>query len=150
MKPLTEVQNHLMRNYGMGGTNLSQEVAKWQKDPEINVLGAALAACSQDPVTGFFRDGHCNTCEADQGSHTVCAVMTAEFLAYSKYFGNDLSTPRPEYGFVGLKPGDHWCLCAGRFLQAHEEGCAPKVNLSATHARALEIVSLEILQAYQL
>ena len=97
-----------------------------QKDPEINVLGAALAACSQDPVTGFFRDGHCNTCEADQGSHTVCAVMTAEFLAYSKYFGNDLSTPRPEYGFVGLKPGDHWCLCAGRFLQAHEEGCAPK------------------------
>jgi uncharacterized protein (DUF2237 family) len=121
-----------------------------QKDPEINVLGAALASCSQDPVTGFFRDGHCNTCEADQGSHTVCAVMTAEFLAYSKYFGNDLSTPRPEYGFVGLKPGDHWCLCAGRFLQAHEEGCAPKVNLSATHARALEIVSLEILQAYQL
>ena len=121
-----------------------------QKDPKINVLGAALAACSQDPVTGFFRDGHCNTCEADQGSHTVCAMMTAEFLAYSKYFGNDLSTPRPEYGFVGLKPGDHWCLCAGRFLQAHEEGCAPKVNLSATHARALEIVSLEILQAYQL
>ena len=87
-----------------------------QKDPEINVLGAALASCSQDPVTGFFRDGHCNTCEADQGSHTVCAVMTTEFLAYSKYFGNDLSTPRPEYGFVGLKPGDHWCLCAGRFL----------------------------------
>ena len=121
-----------------------------QQDPEINVLGTALAICSQDPVTGFFRDGHCNTCKADQGSHTVCAVMTAEFLAYSKYFGNDLSTPRPEYGFVGLKPGDHWCLCAGRFLQAHEEGCAPKVNLSATHARALEIVSLEILQAYQL
>jgi uncharacterized protein len=121
-----------------------------QKDPEINVLGAVLATCSQDPVTGFFRDGHCNTCETDQGSHTVCAVMTAEFLAYSKYFGNDLSTPRPEYGFVGLKPGDHWCLCAGRFLQAHEEGCAPKVNLSATHARALEIVSLEILQTYQL
>ena len=121
-----------------------------QKDPEINVLGSALAVCSQDPVTGFFRDGHCNTCEADQGSHTVCAVMTAEFLGYSKYFGNDLSTPRPEYGFVGLKPGDHWCLCAGRFLQAHEEGCAPKVNLSATHARALDIVPLEILQAYQI
>ena len=121
-----------------------------QKDPEINVLGGALAACSQDPVTGFFRDGHCNTCKADQGSHTVCAVMTAEFLGYSKYFGNDLSTPRPEYGFVGLKPGDHWCLCAGRFLQAHEEGCAPKVNLSATHARALHIIPLEILQAYQI
>ena len=117
---------------------------------QLNVLGLPIELCCQDPVTGFFRDGHCNTCEADQGSHTVCAVMTAEFLAYSKYFGNDLSTPRPEYGFVGLKPGDHWCLCAGRFLQAHEEGCAPKVNLSATHARALEIVSLEILQAYQL
>ena len=117
---------------------------------QLNVLGLTIELCCQDPVTGFFRDGHCNTCEADQGSHTVCAVMTAEFLAYSKYFGNDLSTPRPEYGFVGLKPGDHWCLCAGRFLQAHEEGGAPKVNLSATHSRALEIVSLEILQAYQL
>ena len=99
-----------------------------------------------DPVTGFFRDGHCNTCTADQGNHTVCAVMTAEFLAFSKYVGNDLSTPRPEYGFLGLKPGDNWCLCAGRFLQAHDEGCAPKVRLMATHSRALEVVELAVLQ----
>lgn len=117
-------------------------------DDPINVLGAALAPCSADPVTGFFRDGHCNTCEADQGSHTVCAVMTDEFLAYSKYVGNDLSTPRREFGFGGLKAGDHWCLCAARFLQAHDEGCAPRVNLAATHQRALEIVPLPVLQQH--
>ena len=117
-----------------------------EPDDSINVLGGTLALCSSNPVTGFFRDGHCNTCDADQGSHTVCAIMTAEFLAYSKYVGNDLSTPRPEYGFAGLKPGDHWCLCAARFLQAHDEGCAPQVNLAATHRRALEIVSLDVLQ----
>lgn len=121
-----------------------------EKDPEINVLGAALAPCSTDPLTGFFRDGHCNTCAADRGSHTVCAVVTEEFLALSKYLGNDLSTPRPEFRFPGLKPGDHWCLCAARFLQAHEEGAAPKVNLAATHARATEIVPLEILESYAL
>ncbi|MBV2358443.1 DUF2237 domain-containing protein [Thalassococcus sp. CAU 1522] len=117
-----------------------------EKDPEINVLGSALEPCSTDPLTGFFRDGHCNTCAADQGSHTVCAVMTAEFLAFSKYVGNDLSTPRPEFRFPGLKPGDRWCLCAGRFLQAHDEGCAPRVHLEATHERALEIVPLDILR----
>ncbi|WP_323767395.1 DUF2237 domain-containing protein [Marinovum sp.] len=117
-----------------------------QKDPSINVLGEALAPCSAEPLTGFFRDGACNTCAEDRGSHTVCAVMTAEFLAVSKYLGNDLSTPRPEFGFAGLKPGDHWCLCAGRFLQAHDEGCAPKVNLAATHRKALQIVSLEVLR----
>jgi uncharacterized protein len=117
-------------------------------DEPINVLGAALAPCSTDPVTGFFRDGHCNTCEADQGSHTVCAVMTDEFLAYSKYVGNDLSTPRRDFGFAGLKAGDHWCLCAARFLQAHDEGCAPRVNLAATHQRALDIVPLPVLQQH--
>ncbi len=116
------------------------------KDPSLNVFGDALKPCSIDPITGFFRDGACNTCSADAGSHTVCAIMTAEFLAYSKYVGNDLSTPRPEFRFVGLTPGDQWCLCAGRFLQAHDEGCAPKVNLEATHQRALEIVPLNILQ----
>lgn len=116
----------------------------------INVLGATLSSCSRDPVTGFFRDGHCNTCKADQGSHTVCAVMTKEFLAFSKYVGNDLSTPRPEFNFAGLKPGDQWCLCAARFLQAHDEGCAPKVNLTATHQRALDIVSLDVLQSHAL
>ncbi len=121
-----------------------------EKYPEINVLGGALGLCSTDPLTGFLRDGHCNTCAADQGSHTVCAVMTAEFLAFSKYVGNDLSTPRPEFRFPGLKPGDQWCLCAGRFLQAHEEGCAPLVNLEATHQRALDIVPLEVLEIYRL
>ena len=119
-----------------------------QQDPSVNVLGGVLESCSSDPLTGFFRDGHCNTCAEDQGSHTVCAIMTAEFLAYSKYVGNDLSTPRPGFGFAGLKPGDRWCLCAARFLQAHDEGCAPDVRLSATHQRALDIVPLEILERY--
>ena len=121
-----------------------------QMEPSVNVHGLPLAPCSVRPRTGFFRDGHCNTCAEDYGSHTVCAVMTAEFLAYSSYFGNDLSTPRPEFAFPGLKPGDRWCLCASRFLQAHEEGCAPQVNLAATHIRALEIVPIEILEAYAL
>lgn len=117
-------------------------------EDSVNVLDETLSICGADPVTGFFRDGHCNTCAADQGSHTVCAVMTAEFLAFSKYVGNDLSTPRPEYGFAGLNAGDSWCLCAARFLQAHDEGCAPQVNLRATHKRALDIVSLEVLREH--
>lgn len=119
-----------------------------EPEASINVLGGPLEACSFGPVTGFFRDGHCNTCTADQGSHTVCAVMTAEFLAYSKYVGNDLSTPRPDFGFAGLNPGDSWCLCASRFLQAHDEGCAPRVNLAATHQRALDVVPLDVLQEH--
>lgn len=117
-------------------------------DPSVNVLGGALAPCSIDPVTGFFRNGACDTCAADRGSHTVCAVMTEEFLAYSKYLGNDLSTPRPEFRFPGLQAGDRWCLCASRFLQAHDEGVAPKVTLSATHLKALEVVPMDILQRY--
>ena len=117
-----------------------------QKLDAINVLGGPLAPCSQEPLTGFFRDGACNTCAEDAGSHTVCAVMTAEFLAYSKYVGNDLSTPRPEFCFAGLKPGDSWCLCAGRFLQAADEGCAPRVHLAATHRRALDMVPLSVLE----
>ena len=117
-------------------------------EPSVNVLGDALEPCSAKPLTGFFRDGHCNTCLEDTGSHTVCAIMTEEFLAYSKYVGNDLSTPRPEYGFAGLKAGDQWCLCAARFLQAHDEGCAPLVRLTATHRRALEIVPLRILELH--
>lgn len=119
-----------------------------EPDDSINVLGQKLETCGMDPVTGFFRNGQCDTCAADQGSHTVCAIMTEEFLAFSKYVGNDLSTPRPEYHFKGLKPGDPWCLCAARFLQAHDEGCAPQVNLAATHKRALDIVPLEVLEAY--
>jgi len=117
-----------------------------QKNASVNVHGLPLAPCSHDPVTGFFRNGACDTCDQDQGSHTVCAIMTAEFLAYSKYVGNDLSTPRPEVGFGGLKPGDQWCLCASRYLQAHDEGCAPRVRLESTHIRALEIVPIAKLE----
>lgn len=119
-------------------------------DHSINVLGTELAPCSTRPMTGYFRNGACDTCPEDRGSHTVCAVMTAEFLAWSKYVGNDLSTPQPDYGFPGLTPGDSWCLCAGRFLQAHDEGCAPDIRLAATHARALEVVPFEVLEAYAL
>tara|TARA_B100000787_G_C16180847_1_gene291726 strand:+ start:127 stop:498 length:372 start_codon:yes stop_codon:yes gene_type:complete len=119
-----------------------------QKDIEINVIGLPLAACSKGPLTGFFRDGSCNTCSEDTGSHTVCVVMTSEFLAFSKYLGNDLSTPRPEFDFPGVTPGDSWCLCAGRFLQAHQEGCAPQVQLASTHQKALEIVPIEVLRLY--
>ncbi len=118
------------------------------KEPSINVRGGTLEPCSTAPLTGFFRDGCCNTGPQDRGLHTVCALMTAEFLALSKYLGNDLSTPRPEYGFAGLKPGDRWCLCAGRFLQAHDEGAAPLVRLNATHANTLHIVPLEVLEQY--
>lgn len=116
--------------------------------PSVNVYGDKLQSCSLDPVTGFFRNGCCDTGPMDHGSHTVCAIMTAEFLALSKYLGNDLSTPRPEFNFAGLRPGDQWCLCAARFLQAHDEGAAPKVNLAATHQAALQIVSLEVLELY--
>ena len=120
----------------------------FEKDPSQNILGEPLVPCSNDPLTGFFRDGCCNTCAEDHGSHTVCAVLTAEFLAYSKYVGNDLSTPRPEYRFPGLKPGDRWCLCAGRFMQAHEEGCAPRVRLSSTHHRAVYVGPLAVVMSY--
>lgn len=118
------------------------------KEQSVNVLGGALAPCSMAPVTGFYRNGCCDTGPEDRGQHTVCAVMTAEFLALSKYLGNDLSTPRPEFGFAGLRPGDRWCLCAGRFLQAHDEGAAPQVHLAATHVRTLDVVPLAVLRPY--
>jgi uncharacterized protein (DUF2237 family) len=113
-----------------------------------NILGGPLQPCSFDPNTGFFRDGHCHTCAQDHGSHTVCAVMTAEFLAFSKSRGNDLTTPMPQYEFPGLKPGDQWCLCAGRWLEAYEAGKAPRVDLDATNESALTIVPLEALQEH--
>ena len=118
------------------------------REPSVNVLGGALASCSTAPVTGFYRNGCCDTGPEDRGVHSVCVVLTAEFLALSKYLGNDLSTPRPEFGFAGLQPGDRWCLCAARFLQAHDEGAAPQVNLDATHRRTLDIVPLEVLRRY--
>ncbi|SIS64326.1 DUF2237 family protein [Paracoccus saliphilus] len=117
-------------------------------EPSLNVLGGPLQPCSNKPLTGFYRDGCCNTGPEDRGSHTVCVVVNAEFLALSKYLGNDLSTPRPEFHFPGLKPGDRWCLCAARFLQAAQEFAAPQVVLDATHARAAEIVPLDLLRAH--
>jgi uncharacterized protein (DUF2237 family) len=113
-----------------------------------NVLGGPLQPCSFDPKTGFFRDGHCHTCEQDQGSHTICALMTEDFLTFSKAAGNDLITPMPQYDFSGLKPGDHWCLCAARWLEACDAGKAPKVVLQATHEASLAIVPLELLQQH--
>lgn len=116
-----------------------------QKDPDRNVVGGTLLPCSNEPMTGFFRDGCCSTGPEDLGSHTVCAVMTAEFLAFSRETGNDLSTPRPEWGFPGLLPDDRWCVCAARWLDAHTAGVAPPVILAATHERALEVVPIDAL-----
>jgi len=113
-----------------------------------NVLGTELETCSTDPMTGFYRNGCCDTGGQDRGVHTVCSVMTAEFLEFSKDQGNDLSTPRPEFGFAGLKPGDRWCLCASRWAEAHQVDRAPQVVLEATHAMTLEWVTLDELTAH--
>lgn len=113
-----------------------------------NVLGSNLSPCSQEPKTGFFRDGYCSTCDEDFGRHVVCARMTEAFLNYTKAKGNDLSTPNPAYGFPGLKAGDSWCLCAARWQEAFEDGVAPQVVLESTHESALEIVSLENLKKH--
>jgi uncharacterized protein (DUF2237 family) len=116
--------------------------------PSINVLGGPLRPCSTTPLTGFFRNGCCDTGPEDHGCHTVCAVMTAAFLAFSRGHGNDLSTPRPEYGFEGLVPGDRWCLCAPRWQEALDFGAAPSVVLEATHNSTLDYCSLEDLQSH--
>ena len=116
--------------------------------PSINVLGGVLLPCSTEPLTGSFRDGCCNTGQEDRGLHTVCTVLTAEFLAFSKAAGNDLSTPMPQYGFDGLKPGDRWCLCAPRWQEAFEAGQAPRVVLRATHEGALADCSLADLKRF--
>ncbi|MGF1657884.1 MAG: DUF2237 domain-containing protein [Rubrimonas sp.] len=121
-----------------------------EADESVNVLGAPLEPCSTAPMTGFFRNGCCDTAPLDAGSHTVCAVMTEEFLAFSKARGNDLSTPRPEFHFPGLKPGDRWCLCAARWMEAHQAGKAPRVRLVSTHRRALEVCPMEALRAHAL
>lgn len=114
----------------------------------LNVLGSDLQACSFDPLTGFFRDGCCRTDDDDLGSHVVCARMTTEFLEFSRDQGNDLITPRPEFRFPGLKAGDRWCVCALRWKEALDAGVAPPVYLEATHARTLDVVSLEVLKAH--
>ena len=112
----------------------------------LNVLGGPLEVCGADPVTGFYRDGCCNTGAQDVGSHTVCAVVTADFLAHQQRVGNDLSTPRPEYSFPGLRPGDPWCVVAVRWLQAYLDGAAAPVVLASTHERAVDVIPLEVLQ----
>jgi uncharacterized protein len=115
---------------------------------ERNVLGGPLESCSTDPLTGFYRDGRCRTGPGDLGSHTVCAVVSAEFLEYQQRIGNDLSTPIPEYGFPGLEPGDRWCVTVRNWLRAHEAGVGAFVVLAATHERALDVVPLEVLEEY--
>jgi len=117
-------------------------------DESLNVFGETLISCSEDPVTGFFRDGCCNTNDQDLGSHTICIQATKGFLEFSRFKGNDLSTPMPDFGFAGLKPGDNWCLCAARWFEAHEQGMAPRVHLKRTHIKALEIVPLVTLKPY--
>ncbi|MGX5174171.1 DUF2237 family protein [Aliikangiella sp. IMCC44653] len=114
----------------------------------LNVYDEPIIPCSLDPITGFFRDGCCNTNEQDLGSHTVCVEVTQQFLEFSRFRGNDLTTPMPDYGFPGLKPKDRWCLCAARWLEAHEAGMAPRVVLTSTHKKALEIVPLALLSKY--
>ncbi|HAC33384.1 MAG TPA: DUF2237 domain-containing protein [Gammaproteobacteria bacterium] len=114
----------------------------------LNVFGEPLEPCSMNPLTGYFRDGCCNTADHDLGSHTVCIEASQDFLEYSRFRGNDLSTPRPEFQFPGVQPGQGWCLCASRWMEAHELGMAPPVKLASTHQRALEIVPLELLKQY--
>ena len=119
-------------------------------DESNNVFGEALETCSEKPITGFFRDGCCNTSEEDLGSHTICVEVTEDFLEYSRFRGNDLTTPMPDYGFPGLEPGDRWCLCAARWLEAYHQGMAPRVLLRRTHQKALDIVPMEFLREYAL
>jgi len=119
-----------------------------RRAPSVNVLGGVLEPCSTQPVTGFYRDGCCNTGAEDLGLHTVCVVLTAEFLLFSKSRGNDLSTPMPQYGFPGLKPGDRWCLCASRWKEAFDADVAPQVVLEATHAVTLHVVPLADLKRH--
>ena len=119
-----------------------------EMDESVNVLGEPLEMCGEKPITGYYRDGKCNTCDGDVGSHTVCIETTKEFLEYSRFKGNDLSTPMPEHGFSGLVPGDSWCLCAARWLEAYEENMAPRIHLTRTHIKSLEIVPMALLKKY--
>ncbi|MAV64822.1 MAG: hypothetical protein CMG00_06510 [Candidatus Marinimicrobia bacterium] len=120
----------------------------FNKKPSINVFGKKLESCCDNPKTGFFRNGFCDTCNEDQGIHTVCVMATKEFLEYSKSVGNDLSTPNPQFEFPGVKPGDRWCLCAIRWKEAYDSGMAPPVFLESTHIETLKLIELNILQEY--
>ena len=120
------------------------------EEDQLNIFNEPLEACSFDPVTGFFRSGCCETSEQDTGSHTVCAIMTEEFLKFSQSKGNDLSTPVPAFDFPGLNSGDRWCLCAARWLEAYEAGSAPSIIARATHRRALEIIPMEVMKEFSL
>ena len=119
-----------------------------EREPELNVLGAELELCGTDPLTGFYRDGCCSSGPEDVGSHTVCAVVTREFLDHQLSVGNDLSTPRPEWQFPGLQPGDRWCVVAVRWLQAYQDGVAAPVVLASTHERALDVIPLRLLEEH--
>ena len=126
---------------------MAEVIAEIKLDPK-NVLGEPLQLCCSSPVTGFYRDGYCQTGDRDLGVHVVCAEVTQDFLDYTKAQGNDLETPNPMFNFVGLKAGDRWCLCASRWKEALDAGVAPRIDLAATHAAALKVVPLEILQQY--
>jgi len=119
-----------------------------EKDESLNVFDEPLEPCSEEPLTGFFRDGCCNTNDQDVGSHTICIAITKDFLEYSRFRGNDLSTPMPEHGFSGLTEGDRWCLCAARWQEAYAQDMAPRVHLTRTHKKALEIVPLSLLRQF--
>lgn len=127
-----------------------QDLSPPKLSEDKNVLGGPLQSCCSDPITGFFRNGYCQTIAADQGTHIACAKVTTAFLEFSKSSGNDLSTPRPEYDFPGLQDGDLWCLCALRWTEALEAGVAPHLNLDATHEKMLEFVQIEVLKKYAL
>lgn len=139
-----------LRRHMPGNKIARQDTMANTIDPDRNVFGEPLAPCSLEPMTGFFRDGCCSTGPQDAGRHVVCAVVTAEFLAFSKARGNDLTTPRPEFAFPGLKPGDRWCLCADRWKEANSAGAAPRIALQATHERALDHIPLADLKAHAL
>ena len=141
----THISNaHIKRSYQ---THFIKRFKKLMQTNSLNVLGTPLVPCSYDPLTGYYRDGCCTTDESDHGSHVVCAKLTQEFLEFSLRQGNDLITPRPEYRFKGLKPGDIWCLCALRWKEAFHAGVAPSVLLECTHSKALDFVTLEQLQS---
>jgi uncharacterized protein (DUF2237 family) len=146
LRAVRRAENQVRR--GASVTLVTVALGDTARMADRNVLGGVLEACGTDPLTGFFRDGCCRTDAADRGSHTICAVVTAEFLEHQAAIGNDLSTPMPRYGFPGLVPGDRWCVTAANWLRAHEDGAAAYVVLASTHERALDIVDLDALRKH--